>query len=154
MCQAGCGRHGPPPPAPPASPSPMNWGNGLTCTDTVLIGLVALLAACILNRPGHRVQVGMGLVLVAGATNWKYQVQVDSKARAALFHVCRPRWKLVSPCPCQVLSLSLAVQCQWAPAGPGWSGPSQLPYAVAAAFGGRPEHKETINKQFTTISNN
>ena len=68
------------------------------------------------------------VLLVAGTTNRKYQVQVDPKPRAALYHVCRPRWKLLSPCPCHVLSLLLAVQ--WAPpaaAGAGWSGPSQLP---------------------------
>ena len=46
---AGCWRHGPPPPAPPTSPSSMNWGNGSTCTDMVLIGLVALLATCVVN---------------------------------------------------------------------------------------------------------
>jgi hypothetical protein len=64
-----------------------------------------------------------------------FQVQVDPKARTALYRVCRPRWKRLSPCPCQVLSMSLAVCC---------SGPRQTgrvwvsgPYAVAA-FDGRP----------------
>ena len=40
--------------------------------------------------------IGGGQVLVAGATNRKYQVQVHPKARAALYHVCRPRRKLLS----------------------------------------------------------
>jgi hypothetical protein len=42
---------------------------------------------------------------------WKFKVQVDPNLNAALYHVCRPTWKWLSQCPCQVLSLSLAVCC-------------------------------------------
>ncbi len=106
-----------------------------------------------------QVQVGRGSVLlVAGTTNRKYQVQVDPKPRAALYHVCRPRWKLLSSCPCHVLSLLLAVQ--WAP--PAAGRPAQggrvlvsCPHAVAAFGAGTGTKKQLINnlQRFATINN-
>ncbi len=103
-----------------------------------------------------QVQVGRGSRSVP--TNRKYQIQVDPKPRAALYHVCRPRWKLLSPCPCHVLSLLLAVQWprQRRPAQGGRVRVSCPHRDAVAAFGaGTATKKQLINnlQRFETINN-